>query len=77
MFMPKAICRLRLRVTTVRTQTLSAISHEESLAEGVDGIDDFAALWRTMYGNQAPEEQVTVIEFEPGTDFRSGVFNAK
>ena len=38
MFMPKEACRLRLRVTVVRTQPLSEISHEEALAEGVDGI---------------------------------------
>ena len=76
-FMPKDICRLRLRVTAVRMQAIGLISHEEALTEGVDGIDDFAALWRTMHGNPAPGERVDVIEFKLVDDSPARAFNAK
>ena len=49
-FMPRAACRLTLRVTDMRLEHLQDISETDARAEGVDGRAEFEALWRTING---------------------------
>jgi len=85
-FMPRELCRLRLRVENVRVERVQEISAEDALNEGisdcehqdtpphdirVDGqwcatpIDAFAALWDSIHGDGAWEENpfVWCVEF--------------
>jgi len=75
--MPRWVCRLRLRVTSVRVEQLHDISEADAMAEGVGplGVDEddythvakFRALWESIYGARFPwasNPLVWVLGFE-------------
>lgn len=79
--MPKAYCRLWLKVVSVRVEKLWDITDEEAIAEGVEtlglypGYDmssrsKFGGLWGLINGYESWEANpwVWVIEFEPITE---------
>lgn len=47
--MPREASRILLRVTSVETQTLRKITHEEALREGFDSVEAFAEAWDAAY----------------------------
>ena len=47
--MPRAVCRLLLTITDVRSEYLQKISEEDAVAEGVASAKEFADLWNGLY----------------------------
>lgn len=51
-FMPRAACRLQLRVEAVRTELLRAISDGDARREGFETVDEFRAKWTSIHGDK-------------------------
>jgi hypothetical protein len=73
LFMPKAACRIFLKITNVRVERLQDISEEDAKAEGVfihavypSPRMEFANLWESINGKESwnANPWVWVIEFE-------------
>lgn len=72
-FMPKAACRIFLKITNIRVERLQDISEEDAKSEGVYVAEcchayyhGFALLWQKINGKESWEANpfVWVIEFE-------------
>lgn len=64
--MPKEACRIFLKVTEVKVESLQDISQEDAKAEGVLRVDLFRDLWKSINGPESWESNpwVWVISFE-------------
>jgi hypothetical protein len=66
--MPRWASRITLKITDIRPECLPDIAHEDAIAEGSSGIDEYRELWDSLnskrgYGWEA-NPWVWVIEFE-------------
>jgi hypothetical protein len=59
----KAVCRVE--VIAVRKARLGDLSKKDAQAEGYENRQDFIKVWKEMYGNFSPEQEIWVIEFLP------------
>lgn len=51
-FMPRAACRLELRVERVRTEMLRAISDSDARREGFETVEEFRDKWTSIHGDE-------------------------
>lgn len=53
----------RIRVLSVRSEKLRAITEDEALREGFGSVDDFRDFWESLYGPRSWKGTVARIEF--------------
>lgn len=64
LFMRKDFSRIRLKVTSIKTQTLSQMTDSDARKEGVRDMKAFRELWKQIHGEWKPEIKVMVVTFE-------------
>lgn len=68
-FMPKALCRIRLRCTAVKFERLQSISFEDCLAEGMDQDYEastkaaYAVRWEAIHGKGSWQKNPWVFAY--------------
>lgn len=55
---------LRIRITAIRQERLGNITEADAIAEGVESVEAYKALWTSINGHWDGEVAVWVISFE-------------
>jgi hypothetical protein len=77
--MPRWASRIDLKVVSVRAERVQSITHEDALAEGCSGTEEYASGWDRTYDETGlrwkDNPWVLVIEFKVVSTSRAGYVN--